>query len=72
MSADHRHQAFASAEAPFQLHARQALRAAIVHYGWDHPVVDAAQRSVLGIGQLARERAVWGCPLLVSSRNKAA
>ena len=36
-------------ESPFEALARQALRAAIVRYGWDHPVVASAQRSLMAI-----------------------
>ncbi len=46
----------AAAEAPFEHHARQALRRAVIYYGMEHPVVDAALRSVLGIRQVARIR----------------
>ena len=38
---------------PFEHHARQALLRAVIHYGMDHPVVDAALQSVLGIRQVA-------------------
>ncbi len=43
------HQAAGSQETPFQRHARQSLREAIIAYGWDHPVVTAAQRSLFQI-----------------------
>ena len=36
-------------ETPFQRYARQALREAIIAYGWDHPVVEAAQQSLFMI-----------------------
>ena len=50
MYADPRgHQATRFAETPFEAHARHALRAAIVTYGWDHPVVSAAERSLRAI-----------------------
>ncbi|MEM7224055.1 MAG: hypothetical protein AAF495_13820 [Pseudomonadota bacterium] len=43
------HQAAGAHESPFQRHARQSLRDAIITYGWDHPVVAAAQRSLFQI-----------------------
>ena len=43
------HQAAGARETPFQRHARQSLRDAIITYGWDHPVVTAAQRSLFRI-----------------------
>ena len=38
---------------PFEHHARQTLLRAVIYYGMDHPVVDAALQSVLGIRQAA-------------------
>ena len=43
----------AALELPFEHHARQALLRAVIYYGMDHPVVDAALQSVLGIRQVA-------------------
>ncbi len=43
----------AALEVPFEHHARQALLRAVIYYGMDHPVVDAALQSVLGIRQAA-------------------
>jgi hypothetical protein len=50
MSAHHEHyQPTGNHPSPFEAHARQALQAAIVYYGWDHPVVASAQRSLTAI-----------------------
>ena len=43
------HQGAGISEAPFECYARQALREAIIAYGWDHPVVSAAERSLMEI-----------------------
>ena len=55
MAADHRdHRPGAAQDSRFALHARDALRKAIVYYGWDHPVVAAAQETVIAIGRSDR------------------
>ena len=53
MTAVHQPRSNTATEAPFEHQARQALRQAVIYYGWDHPVVDAAFRSVLRIRRAA-------------------
>ena len=53
MPADHRDHSAAALEVPFEHHARQTLRRAVIYYGMDHPVVDAALQSLLEIRQVA-------------------
>ncbi len=59
----------AAAEAPFEHHARQALRRAVIYYGMEHPVVDAALRSVLGIRPVC---GIEGCGTFGSGTGPAA
>ena len=49
MPAIDQHHAAAAEESPFARHARQALRQAIIQYGWDHPVVATAERSLVAL-----------------------
>ena len=53
MTANSCHHSAAATEVPFEHHARQALLRAVIYYGMDHPVVDAALQSVLGIRHAA-------------------
>ena len=53
MTANSCHHSAAALELPFEHHARQALLRAVIYYGMDHPVVDAALQSVLRIRRVA-------------------